>query len=184
MNRLSGILLAIALVMASVAAVAQTGAGRSGKRLSLPDMVEKAEQRIEEMRTARDASFTELEDARKSGDIQRLGCVNEAQTAIKGLVRLAEQNWVGLQEAAARQDASMAEHEFVKLTLAATKVGELSTQLKACAGPTVSTETEGKPEMEVISDDDLPPTETADPASWFSDTEVILQEPAASSPFI
>lgn len=186
MKRLSLTLVALSLLAVGVAAVAQTGpaVGKASRgSLAVPEMVEQADKRLVDMRAALRDSFEELKAAREASDIQRIDCVNKALTAIKGLVRLADQNSVGLQDAAARGDKGAAEHEFVKLSLASTKVLELSAQLKSCAGPTVSTETEGEPDREVLSDQDLPPA-SDDPLSWYSDTEVILQEPAASSPFI
>jgi len=54
-------------------------------------------------------------------------------------------------------------------------------ELKACGAPTISSETDGKAERTLLSDEDLPLSDV-DPLSWFSDTEVILQEPAVSSP--
>ena len=151
-------------------------------RLTIPEMHEQAQEKLEELRKALSESFGELEEARKAQDVQRLGCVNEALLAIKGLVRLAEQNWVALQEAKAGADMDTAEHEYVKLSLAVTKVRELATQLKACAGPVVSRETEGVAEVEFTSDDDLPSGFLADPFGWFRWLFRTLSDPLGSDP--
>ena len=152
-------------------------------RLTIPEMIEQAQEKLEELRSALTESFSELEDARTSQDVQRLGCVNEALLAVKGLVRLAEQNWVALQEAKAGADLDTAEHEYVKLSLAVTKVRELATQLKACAGPVISRETEDAADVEVLEDLDLPAAAFADPFVWFHLVDVVLQIPSSSSPF-
>lgn len=183
MSRTLGIILVLLGVAVAASAVAATARKAPRERMTVSAMLEEARARMEATDRALGDSFGALEAARKAGDIQRLDCVNEALTAIKGLVRLAQQNFTALQELAAQGDAERAEHEFVKLSLAADKVASLSVELRACGAPSVSTETDGEAERTLLSDKDLPLTE-ADPLSWFSETDVILQEPAVSSPAI
>lgn len=180
--RFVGLLGLLALAGASLAQPAGTPGREPRLTLSPPEMIEQAEEKLAAMRSTLGDSFGELASARKTQDIQRLSCVNEALTAVKGLVRLAEQNYVSLREATAQGDTEAAEHEFVKLSLAAGKVGELSAQLKACAGPTVASEADGEPELKVLSDSEL--SDDQDPMAWYSDSEVVLEVPSSSSPFI
>lgn len=180
--RLSLALMLVAAGAAAAVAVAATAAKRAAApRMTTPAMLEKARERLDATEKALAESFQQLEAARKAADIQRLDCVNEALTAVKGLVRLAQQNYTAMQELAAQGDTGRVEHEFVKLSLAADKVATLSVELKACGAPSISSEVEGEPERTLLSDDDLPLSE-GDPLSWFSDTDVILREPAVSSP--
>ena len=160
----------------------------SGEGMSAEEMATEAERLLDDMRSSMSEGFEQLQDARqgdgeKGPDVRRIGCVNEALTAIKGLVRLAEQSYVSLRDAAARGETHTAQHEFVKLSLASSKVGEMRTQLMACGGPSVSTETDGEAELKVLSDTELPLTIDGAPA-WFSTTDVILQTPVSASPFI
>lgn len=184
MSRTFRLILVFLVLGATAAAVAAaTGEGRAPReRLSLSAMLEEARTRMDATEKALGESFGELEAARKAGDIQRLDCVNEALTAVKGLVRLAQQNFTSMQELAAQGDGERVEHEFVKLTLATDKVAALAAELRACGAPSVSTEADGQAELTLLSDDDLPLE--GDPTSWFSDSDVILNEPAVTSPAI
>jgi hypothetical protein len=124
--------------------------------------------------------FSELEEARKSQNISRVNCVNEALTTMKGLMRLAEGNYLGMQECGSRKDAACAEHEYVKISIAFNKAEELDGQLKGCGGPAVDGAIDGKPYIEKKLDSDLP---DIDPTQGLTDIAPMLETPPSASPF-
>ncbi len=70
-----------------------------------------------------------LEEARDSKDVVKLNCVNEKLTQIKGLLRIAEQADIALQEAVAKRETSGAQHEYTKVAIANDKVRQLRADL-------------------------------------------------------
>jgi hypothetical protein len=75
-----------------------------------------------------------LEEARKEKDIVKLNCVNEKLTQLKGLVRVAEQSEVALQEDIAKGDDGNARHEFAKVELATQRAQQLRGDAEQCIG--------------------------------------------------
>ncbi len=125
--------------------------------------------------------FSELEEARKSQNITRVNCVNEALTTMKGLMRLAESNYLAMQECSSRKDAACAEHEYVKISIAFNKSEELDGQLKGCGGPSVDGAIDGRPYIEKTIDPDLP---DIDPTLGLTDIPPLLENPPSASPFL
>jgi len=124
--------------------------------------------------------FSELEEARRSQNITRVNCVNEALTTMKGLMRLAESNYLAMQECASRKDGACAEHEYVKISIAFNKSEELEGQLKGCGGPSVDGAIDGRPYIEKNIDPDLP---DIDPTLGLTDLSPKLENPPSASPF-
>ena len=112
--------------------------------------------------------------------MQKLNCVNEALSAIKGLMRLSEQNFMTLQEAVAKNDSRATEHEYVKLTIAHNKIKELDGRLQSCGGPASSGRIDGRPDIDRIKDPDLP---TEDPVESLTGFRADLDRPPSASPF-
>jgi hypothetical protein len=75
-----------------------------------------------------------LEEARKDKDIVKLNCVNEKLTQLKGLVRVAEQSEVALQEDIAKGDDGNAQHEYAKIDLATQRAQQLRADAEQCIG--------------------------------------------------
>ena len=75
-----------------------------------------------------------LEEARATKDVVKLNCVNEKLTQVKGLLRISEQSDVALQEAVAKKDATAAEHEYSKVSIAKNKVEQLRNESEQCIG--------------------------------------------------
>src|SRR5215472_6589442 len=75
-----------------------------------------------------------LEEARATKDVVKLNCVNEKLTQVKGLLRISEQSDVALQEAVAKKDATAAEHEYSKVSIAKNKVDQLRSEAEQCIG--------------------------------------------------
>jgi hypothetical protein len=78
-------------------------------------------------------SFHLLEAALSAGDIAAASARNEAITVMKGLVKLAEGNLRTLKQRVAEDDRPRVENEYVKITIAASKVQEYYAQVRSAA---------------------------------------------------
>ncbi len=168
-------LAAVALLGALVAvpAVAQT-AKPSG--LSGSQMLDKADKDIVEMKRVLKQVLTRLEDARGEKDIVKLNCVNEKLTQIKGLLKVAEQADIGLQEAVARKDDG-AESDSAKIGIARSKVDHLRAESEECVGQLAYVVDE-RTQVEVETPTDLP---QGDPTAWQPPPPLMVRPPPAST---
>jgi len=148
------------------------------ERKNLDQQVESAEKNVDSMNELMKQAFDSLEQARSAEDLQRYQCVSESVTAMKGLLRLAEENLLSLREAAARGDRSSAEHEGMKIGIASDKLIGLSAKAKSCGSPDLAGVIDGRPTIEKIFDGDLPLFE---PVADFKPTELLLERPIVAS---
>jgi anaerobic selenocysteine-containing dehydrogenase len=149
-------------------------------QLSVSEMVQRSSGQLKEMDSVIQAAFDSLEQARSDEDLQRISCINDALTAMKGLLKLAEENMLSLRENAARSDRESAEFEHMKISIASDKFVELDAQVRSCGGPAMDGSIDGRPVVNKIFNDDLP---EADPADSFKNTEVLLERPPSASVF-
>lgn len=117
-----------------------------------------------------------LEEARATKDVVKLNCVNEKLTQIKGLLRISEQAETNLQEAVAKHEASAAEHEYTKVTIARQKVEQLRAEAEECIGQ-LAFRTDENLVVEIDEPDDLPSGDPSRPAPL---PEVVTRPPQAS----
>jgi hypothetical protein len=96
--------------------------------------LESSQAAVARMRDVLGRVLKHLEDARAERDVIKLNCVNEKLTAIKGLLRIAEQADVALQEAVSRKDSETAGHEFDKISIAQRKSEQLLSESESCVG--------------------------------------------------
>jgi len=89
---------------------------------------------VERMRGLLKEVLQRLEEARREKDVVKLNCVNEKLTQMKGLVRVAEQSEVGLQEALAKGEEENARHEYAKVDLASQRAQQLRADAEQCIG--------------------------------------------------
>ena len=115
-----------------------------------------------------------LEDAREERDVVKLNCVNEKLTAIKGLLRISEQADVAMQEAVARRNPEVADHEYEKIAIAVSKCEQLFAESEACVGELAVYA--GETEVEVVIEGEPPEDISED----LPTVEVITRPPAAS----
>jgi len=108
--------------------------------LSIEDMVRRSLDLVRRMEQQLTDSFRLLEESIAAGDVGATTARNEAITAMKGLVRLSEQNLRTLQQRAAERDRQRVEHEYVKITIAASKVAEFYGQVRSASGVPVDLE--------------------------------------------
>ena len=93
---------------------------------------------IQEMRETLSVAMGLLGEARRSNDAVRLNCVNEKVTQMKGVMRVAEDAFLALQEATAINDQDRARAEVSKIRIARTKLQEALTGANTCAGAEAS----------------------------------------------
>lgn len=165
-----------------IAAPTTPGSGDEAlAQLSVEDMVGHASDGVRTMEKQLAESFKLLEESIAKGDVAATTSRNEAITAMKGLVKLSEQNLLTLQQRAAERDRSRVEHEYVKITIAAAKVAEFYAQIKSATGTPVDlelTEVERKLEFQGR----LPVVE--DLTTTFAEpTDVIPDPPVHASPY-
>ncbi len=149
-------------------------------KMSTNEQAKKAESQLGGMKAMLQASFDALQRARAEQDINKLNCVNESLSAIKGLMRLSEQNYVALQEAIAKKDDKGVEHEYVKISIAYNKIAELEGRVKSCGGPATTGDVDGKPTIDRIVDADIP---TEDPGENVIEVPIDNVRPPSASPF-
>lgn len=167
-------------VAGRVAGAATAAPGAVPEGTSIDAQLSQAKAFIDKMSTMVSDGFTELEEARKSQNINRVNCVNDALTTMNGLKRLADSNFTALQECASRKDASCSEHEYVKVSIAFNKSEELAGQLKGCGGPSVDGTIDGRPYIEKDFASDLP---QINPVAGLNDLTTPLEVPPSASPF-
>lgn len=149
LRRISPLLLAASALTLSGLAVAEDGAG-SGAAERLPELrfqsededlsgftnrqlADKAQKMVGLMDKQLTESFYLLEASLSAGDIAAASARNEAITVMKGLVKLAEGNLRTLKQRVAEDDRARVENEYVKITIAASKVQEYYAQVRSAA---------------------------------------------------
>ncbi len=95
---------------------------------------EEAEGAVTRMRAAMQKGLDEVKEARAEKDSVRLLCVNEPVTAMKGVLRVAENANVDLQEAIATNETAQASREFRKIKQAGQQVEGLLSRAQNCSG--------------------------------------------------
>lgn len=93
-----------------------------------------AEQALVRMRTTMQKGLDEVKKARQEKDSVRLLCVNEPVAAMKGVLRIAENANVDMQEAVATGDQSLARREFRKIRQGRRQMDNLLTEAQNCSG--------------------------------------------------
>lgn len=147
------------------------------KAMSTDTMLQSGDAGVKIINDRVTAMMAMLGDARESKDAQRMNCLSDILTTMKGLARLAEQNNQTLRERVAARDRTASEHEFVKMMIARNKVIQLHAQGKGCVGMAGETIFEGEPLVERLFDKDMP-LESGSENLW---VPVITTEPPPSA---
>lgn len=94
-------------------------------------LVDKASGFVKKMEEWLTDSFWLLEASLSAGDVNGANSRNEAITVMKGLVKLSEQNLMNMRQKAAEGDRKRVENEYVKISIAFSKVQEYYAQVKS-----------------------------------------------------
>jgi hypothetical protein len=161
----------------TAAAAPAPAAAEKGSETTDPEKIQRSAEALSRMGQVLKDVLSKLEEARNTKDVVKLNCVNEKLTQVKGLLRISEQSDVALQEAVAKREASSAEHEFTKVTIARQKVDQLRAEAEECIGQ-LAFRTDENLTVEVEVPEDLP---TGDP-SLTGRPRTMLSKPPAASP--
>ncbi len=112
-----------------------------------------AEGTISEMRNMLTKSLGDLAKARKDNDAVRVNCLNEKITAMKGVLKIADNGYIALQEHLANSDEASARYQFQKIRIANRKMRKLNEEAENCVGAEASWT--GGTDVKVAIDDDL-----------------------------
>lgn len=143
-----------------------------------PQKLSRASSMISEMKQALGHVVKLLAEAREEKDVIKVNCINEKLTSIKGLIRIAEQAEMNLQESVSKAEKDTSAHEFHKIAISHQKIKILRAEAEQCIGELAFAV--GKTSVEVEVDKDQVPDQ--DPTDIkLPETEII--RPPAASPF-
>jgi hypothetical protein len=151
---------ALAAALAAAPAAGQAPQGVKPTGLSGPEMLDRADRDVVRMKQVLKQVLGRVEEARGEKDIVKLNCVNEKLTQIKGLLKVAEQADISLQEAVARKDEG-ADADFAKVGIARGKVDQLRVEAEECIGQLAYVVDE-RTQVEVEVPKDLPRSDVTD----------------------
>ena len=123
-----GLVLCLAFMM--VAPVTAAHASEEAEKKSDAGLLKEMKLWTNTMRTQLEDAFKVLEESKAARSFQRIELIQEAITAMKGLVRLAEQNLVAGQEATIKGDRKTLEQTWLTVKVAAAKMKELLVQVR------------------------------------------------------
>jgi hypothetical protein len=106
----------------------------SGRDVPVSQYIPLSDQSLQEMRKELTDALSTLKSARDAKDAVRLNCVNDKITAMKGILRISEDAFISLQEAASSNANDKARYEFGKIKVARMRMGKLSADASNCAG--------------------------------------------------
>jgi len=159
-------------------------AGPDPSALTISEMETNARDQVNKMEEMLASSFKLLEQAISTSDVASTAIRNEAITAMKGLVKLSEENLMVLQQKKAEKDRDAVEHEYVKISIAAAKVAELYAQVRTASGIDVDLE-DTRVERTLDIESTLPMDVGDVSASNVTDAVDVLPDPPShASPFI
>jgi len=160
------------------------GAGTDGKldlrTKTTARMVSEGRKAVRGMEKKLTASFAKLEEAIAQNKPAVVTARNEAITPMKGLVKLAEQSLLTMEQKAAEKDRDGVEHEYVKIMIAEEKVNELYAQVVSAGGVGDVESTEVKTTLTVSGD--LPPDQAA--AEQFMEPAPVPDPPISASGYL
>ena len=113
---------------------------------------EEANEALNSMRGSLRKGLDELKKARDEKDDVRVTCVNEPVAAMKGVLRVAEDANVDLQEAVATNQTSDGRRTFRKVKKSRRRMDDLLSEAQSCAGANSSVSTSS---VEVTIDEDV-----------------------------
>ena len=154
------------------------GTAPAEKASDIPDAekIRRSSEALQRMGQVLKDVLAKLEEARNTKDVVKLNCVNEKLTQVKGLLRISEQSDVALQEAVAKREASGADHEYTKVTIARQKVDQLRAESEECIGQ-LAFRTDENLTVEVEVPENLP---SGDPSLPQRPREIFSRPPPAS----
>ena len=147
--------------------------------MSAKEMVNYANESLQEMEDARSDVEKLLQAAEKTGDADVIDCVAVRARNIRALMDVSKLAKAAMNEALADGDSQLAEHEVRKIAVARSKVKQFLVEAEACLGDAVASSgtTEllpGETDEDAGGDDDTDP---------LVDDDIIGTDPPNVTPF-
>lgn len=120
-------------VIAVVAAMA-TGVAWAASNMSSDEKLKTANASVEKMKSTLAAALVKHEAAKAENDILKVTCISDQLSAIKGLLKISEDSIDALKEAIGRNDAELIDHQYTKVSIAASRVEGFGVEVEACMG--------------------------------------------------
>lgn len=172
------LIIGLALVLSGAASAQQLGY-RMAEKLSTPEKVSKAEKNTVKMKAVLRQTIQRLKDAKERNDILQINCVNDKLSAIKGLLKISEEAGGNLNEAAAKSDEELVNHEFTKISIASARVENFRAEVEGCVGE--ASQYTGKTVVDTKIDSDIRSDDPADEDLEPGVTSVNTERPAPVS---
>jgi hypothetical protein len=106
---------------------------RDAERMPSSEKVKLAGASMSGMQDTLRFTLEELKRSYEAKDIEQTNCIKERLSTIKGLLRISEEAEINLSEAVVSGQVDDVNHEFVKITMAASRVSDLRSQVANCA---------------------------------------------------
>jgi len=154
-------------------------------KLDIPTLVERSSAFVKKMEEWLTDSFYLLESSLSAGDVNAANTRNEAITVMKGLVKLSEQNLMNMRQKAAEGDRKRVENEYVKISIAHSKVQEYYAQVKSAVSIGVTNLELSQVERRLVYSGQLPVVDDL-PGLFTQTFDVFINtpsEPIYASPF-
>lgn len=150
------IVLILAFPLFSMKSFAEGDLGQSyreAERMPNSEKVKLAGESMSGMQDTLRFTLEELKRSYEAKDIEQTNCIKERLSTIKGLLRISEEAEINLSEAVVTGRVQDVDHEFVKIRMAASRVGDLRSQVANCAkdvNDPLSSQTQSKAKPEIF----------------------------------
>lgn len=131
----SGVLVCIALfatLLVAPVAYGQEADASDTANLTPRQQLDYAEGAVSEVKGGVRHVLKMVEQAQKNKDVLLLNCLNEKLAGLKALLKVVEDADMAMQEAMARENNDLANHEFQKVGMARQQASQLVVEAEAC----------------------------------------------------
>jgi hypothetical protein len=132
-------------------ATATGAAGASQEGVSASEIGEMSREALEDMRQMLSRVLEIHQGASESRDAVKVNCVNEKLIVVKGLLKISENAYGGLQQSLVQKEMSNARHEYRKIVTAQKNCAQLAGESEACVGQSVFYSGDSDVEVDVNS---------------------------------
>ena len=148
--------------------------------MSVDELIGSGQEMVDEMEEMLNSSFKLLEQSISASDVAATAIRNEAITAMKGLVKLSEENLMTMRQKRAEKDREGVAHEYVKISIALAKVSELYAQVRTASG--IDVDLEATRVERTLDIKGSLPVDTETPTEFSEPVEIIRDLPTHASP--
>ena len=109
---------------------------REAEELSSRDKLQRVREEVAAMKEILQEALSALRAAHERKDITQVNCVKDKLSTIRGLLRISDEASISLDEAImdSQNQSALVNHEYVKVVMAAERIGFAQLQLQGCSG--------------------------------------------------